>query len=198
LHNSPTSPHSLVLFAASGSSSIAAKISEYLDIPLSASETKPFPNGECMVKASQNVRQRDVFIISSICRQWLPTNESPYSGINDALMELLVWGDTLSLASAARVTAVIPNFGYARQDRKTASRTPISARLVCDLLEVAGFDRVLTMDLHADQIQGFFSRRKCKLDHLNATELFSSYLTDDDLRNAVILSPDLGNSEKIR
>ncbi len=189
----PDDPNPLMLFAASGSISLAQKIAESLNVPLSEARTDPFGNGECMVRVNRNVRQRDVFVISSVCRQWNTSPDRPFSGVNDALMELLVWGDTLSLASAFRTTAVIPYFGYARQDRKVASRTPISARLICDLLETAGFDRVLTMDLHADQIQGFFSRRKCNLDHLNAGEIFSNYFSAKNLENAVILAPDLGN-----
>ncbi len=192
----PAEPHPLLLFATNTSGRLAQEIAYYLEVELSAANIHPHPNGECMVRGiSDNIRSRDVFVIGSVCRRWLPTAEG-YTGVNDSLMELLVWGDALSRASARRVTAVIPYFGYARQDRKDASRTPISARLVADLLQEAGFGRVITMDLHSDQIQGFFHRSKCHLDHLNAGQLFTEHVTGLGLEDAVVLSPDVGNVKK--
>jgi len=198
MHNSPTpgEPHPLVIFAGNGSQELGQGIAAYADESLGDAQCQPFPNGECMVRVNTNVRRRDVFVVQSLCRRKNSTPDDPCTGVNDNLMELLVWGDTLSLASAERLTAVIPYFGYARQDRKAASRTPITARLVCDLIEVAGFDRVLTMDLHSDQIQGFFSRKTCKLDHLNAGRVFADHFKKLALPNAVVLSPDVGNLKK--
>lgn len=199
-----TNPHPLLIFAGSAAGSLATSITKYVkdkterryietDGPGDA-VCKPFLNGECMVRVNTNVRSRDVFVVQPLCRLWNSTDDNPYTGVNDTLMELLVWGDTLSLSSANRITAVIPSFAYSRQDRKAASRTPISAKLVCDLIQEAGFDRVLTMDLHSDQIQGFFQRKGCKLDHLNAGELFAKHFSH--IENAIVLSPDIGNLKK--
>jgi len=175
-----------VIFGGSGSQEFAKKVTKYLDLNLGKANCDPFPNGERMVRISTDVRERDVFVILSTC----PPN------INDKLMELLIWGDALKRANVQRLTAVIPYFGYARQDRKATGRTPISARLVCDLLEAAGFDRVLTMDLHAEQIQGFFSHGVL-LDHLHAGEIIGERVTDLNLPDLVALSPDLGNMKKL-
>jgi len=151
--------HPLVIFGGRNSIDLASKIAEYNDIALSQADTEPFSNGECMVTIKSNsVRNADVFVVVSVCRNRLATERDLYTGVNDNLMELFVWADALHRASAYRLTAVIPYFGYARQDRKAHGRTPITARLVADLLEAAGFNRVLTMDLHADQIQGFFKK----------------------------------------
>jgi len=166
----------LVLFGGGQSIGLARKIAQSLSIPLGTADTTPFPNGERMVRIESDVRNRDVFVVVS----------TGGSQGNDNLIELLIWGDALRRASAERITAVIPYFGYARQDRKAAGRMPISARLIGDLIEKAGFHRVLTMDLHADQIQGFFS---IPLDHLNAGHLMS--------KNVVALSPDVGNLKKL-
>ncbi len=196
--NSPTpgEPHPLVIFAGNGSQELGRGIAAYTDERLGDAQCQPFPNGECMVRVNTNVRRRDVFVVQSLCRRRNSTADDPYTGVNDNLMELLIWGDTLSLASAERVTAVIPYFGYARQDRKAASRTPITARLVCDIIQESGFDRVLTMDLHSDQIQGFFDRKRCKLDHLNAGAIIAEHFTKLALPDAVVLSPDVGNLKK--
>lgn len=192
----PFEPHPLVLFTNHGSRSLAEKISTYIDIPLGEVDDEPFPNGECNVRLETEVRGRDVFVICSTCRLWdHQVQGRRYTGVNDNLMELLIFGDAISRASAWRVTAVVPYFGYARQDRKAASRTPITARLVADLLEASGFERVLTMDLHSPQIQGFFSSR-CNLDHLNAGNLFATYFNSLDIKDGVVLSPDVGNLKK--
>lgn len=196
----PGNRHPMLLYAGSGCPDLAAQIAEYLDQPLSPASTRPHPNGESMVrlleKKKYNVRSRDVFVIQSICRQFEPTNKQPYTGINDMAFELFVWGNLLRLASAHTIVAVIPHFGYARQDRKNASRTPITARLLADLIQTAGFNRVLTMDLHAPQIQGFFDPKICVLDHLNAGPVIVEYFKSLELKNPVILCPDLGNVKK--
>ena len=177
-----------VIFGGGDSQELAARICSFLDVPLGRAVTKPFPNGECFIKIEDDIRQRDVFVVLSLCRP----------NVNDKCMELFLWGDALRRASSHRVTAVIPHFGYARQDRKSEGRTPISARLLCDLIESSGFDRVLTMDLHAPQIQGFFSR--VLLDHLNSGEIFATHVTglvNNGLKDLVALSPDIGHMKKL-
>ncbi len=191
--------HPLLVLSGLDCADLTEEICSYLDEHLEPglrgiSQTKPFPNGESMVIVDSDVRGRDVFVVLSLCRQH-NADERGYTGINDCLMELLVFGDTLRRASAHRITAVLPHFGYARQDRKAAGRTPITARLVADLIVMAGFNRVLTMDLHADQIQGFFPRG-VPLDHLNSGQLFADYFDGLKLKNAVVLSPDVGNLKK--
>jgi ribose-phosphate pyrophosphokinase len=192
----PLEPHPLVLFSTYGSRTLAESISHATNVELGKVEDDPFPNGETHCRLMTEVRGRDVFVVCSTCRQW-EHNEGgrKYTGVNDSLIDLLVFGDAIARASAWRITAVIPYFGYARQDRKAASRTPITAKLVATMLEAAGFDRILTMDLHSDQIQGFFSS-SCNLDHLNAGCLFSEYFHSLELSNAVVLSPDTGNLKK--
>lgn len=192
----PLEPHPLVVFGTSGSRLLADQIALRVGVPLGEVEDNPFPNGETNVRLKTEVRGRDVFVVCSTCRQFkYDHNGRCHTGVNDALMELLVYGDAIARASAWRITAVIPYFGYARQDRKAASRTPITARLVASLIETAGFNRVLTMDLHSDQIQGFFSS-SCNLDPLNAGHLFSEHFRALNLQNAVVLSPDVGNLKK--
>lgn len=191
--------HPLLILSGLDCTGLTEEICSYLDEHLEPglrgiSQTKPFPNGESMVIVDSDVRGRDVFVVLSLCRQH-NADECGYTGINDCLMELLVFGDTLRRASAHRITAVIPHFGYARQDRKAAGRTPITARLVADAIVMAGFNRVLTMDLHADQIQGFFPR-EVPLDHLNGGQLFADYFDSLKLEDAVVLSPDVGNLKK--
>lgn len=200
-------PHPLVVFGGSASYDLSHKIAKSLGIELGRADFTPHPNGESMVRIETDVRQRDVFIVQSICRQRLPTKEMLSTGVNDSLMELFLWIDALARSSAYRITAVIPYYGYARQDRKAAGRTPISAKVVATILEEIGCDRVLTLDLHAEQIQGFFTHRT-KLDHLNAGALLTGHLrklmtsTNDlspcliDPYNAVVLSPDVGNLKK--
>lgn len=191
--------HPLLVLGGLDCKDLTDGICHYLDESLQPglrgkSQTEPFPNGETMIRLDSDVRGRDVFVVLSLCRQH-SADERGYTGINDCLMELLVFGDTLRRASAHRITAVIPHFGYARQDRKAAGRTPITARLVADAIVMAGFNRVLTMDLHADQIQGFFPR-EVPLDHLNSGQLFADYFDSLQLKNAVVLSPDVGNLKK--
>jgi ribose-phosphate pyrophosphokinase len=192
---SPGDQPPLVVFGGSNSHDLAVKVAECLNVEVGQADTTPHPNGESMVKIRTDVRHRDVFVIQSISRSWLPTDGVPHTGVNDNFVELLLWVDALARASARRITAVIPHFGYARQDRKVAGRTPISARVVATCLEEIGCNRVLTLDLHSDQIQGFFSRRTV-LDHLNAGKLIIDYVNSLNLTNAVVLSADVGNLKK--
>lgn len=186
--------HPLLVLGGRDCQDLVGDICRYLDISPGRADTQPFPNGETMVRMIDDVRGKDVFVVVSLCRQH-QADERGNTGVNDCLMELLTFGDTLRRASAHRITAVIPYFGYARQDRKAAGRTPITAKLVADMIATAGFNRVLTMDLHADQIQGFFSR-EVPLDHLNAGQLFADYFNSLNLQNATVLSADVGNLKK--
>lgn len=188
-------PHPMVIFAGRSSPELAAGIAKYLDCEIGEAEIKPFSNGESMVKIKTNVRQRDVFVVQSLCRRKLPTPDGPATGVNDSVVELLLWVDALARASADRITAVIPHFGYARQDRKAEGRTPISARVLATCFEAVGCNRVLTMDLHSDQIQGFFSP-KTILDHLNAGQIIANHFNQLNLKDAVVLSPDVGGLKK--
>ena len=190
-------PHPLVLFPTAGSKDIAAKMAYYLNVELGDVYDQPFANGESFAALNTDVRGRDVFVICSTCRRWDKEQDGrAYTGVNDSLMELLVFGDTIARASAWRITAVIPYFGYARQDRKARSRTPITARLVADMIQAAGYKRVLTMDLHTEQIQGFFDNQ-VHLDHLNAGRTFVEHFMSLGLDNAAVMSPDVGNLKKV-
>jgi len=157
---------------------LSGKIAEYLSLPLGEVEIRRFPDEEVFVKIKENIRGRDVFIVQSICR---PPNEN--------LMELLIMIDAMRRASAARITAVLPYYGYARQDRKDQPRVPITAKLVANLLVAAGCNRLLTMDLHAQQIQGFFD---IPVDHLYASPIIVKYLKGKNIENPVVVSPDTG------
>jgi ribose-phosphate pyrophosphokinase len=163
---------------------LAAEISEYLGVPLAHVELADFPDGEISVKLNHNVRGRDVFLIQ-------PTGPP----VNENLMELLILIDTCKRASAERITAVIPYFGYARQDRKDAGRVPITSKLVANLITEAGADRVLTMDLHAAQIQGFFD---LPVDHLYGAPVLDEYFMSLRLasNNVVVVSPDEGSIKR--
>src|ERR1700685_3833404 len=152
----------LKIFTARATPELARKICDYLQIPMGRGKTESFPDGELLVRVEEDVRGRDCFIIQPTC----------YPG-NAHLMELFIWIHTLRRASARRVTAVIPYFGYARQDQKHAGRTPITAKLVANLLERAGVDRVVGVDLHAAQVQGFFD---IPVDHLNAGPVFTKWI----------------------
>ena len=157
---------------------LARAIAEYIGVPLGDATVSTFPDGETFVKINENVRGRDVFIIQPTCT---PTNQN--------LMELLILVDAARRASAARITAVIPFFGYARQDRKDQPRVPITAKLVANLLVAAGVNRLLTMDLHAQQLQGFFD---IPVDHLYALPVLIRRLRDKTIENLVVVSPDVG------
>ena len=172
------------LFTGNANPELARKICQRLDQPLGNALVREFSDGEIMVEISENIRGADTFVIQSTCRPG-----------NNNLMELLILIDALKRASAWRITAVIPYFGYARQDRKVAPRAPITAKLVADLITVAGASRVLTMDLHAGQIQGFFD---IPVDHLYAAPVLLGYLKELDLGEIVIVSPDAGGVERAR
>jgi ribose-phosphate pyrophosphokinase len=173
----------LRIFTGNSNIELVQKISEQLGITIGRSLVKSFSDGEINVEIDESVRGMDVFVIQSICA---PTNEN--------LMELLILIDALKRASAERITAVLPYYGYARQDRKVSPRAPISAKLIADLITTAGASRVLTVDLHAGQIQGFFN---IPVDHLYASPVLLEYLKQ--LRNdIVIVSPDAGGVERAR
>jgi ribose-phosphate pyrophosphokinase len=172
------------IFAGSSSREFAAEVCKNLDVPLSKAEIKRFSDGEISVQISESVRGRDVFII-----------QSTGAPSNDNLMELLIMTDALRRSSASSITAVVPYFGYARQDRKAAPRVPITARLVADMYETAGIDRVVTMDLHAGQIQGFFD---IPVDNLYGAIAFQEYITSKNLPNPIIASPDIGGVARAR
>ena len=173
----------LKIFSGNANIPLAQEICDILGVPLGKSVVKSFSDGEIMVEIGENVRGRDVHVIQSTCE---PANEN--------LMELLVMIDALKRASAATITAVIPYFGYARQDRKVAPRTPITSKLVADLLTTAGADRVLTMDLHAGQIQGFFN---IPVDHLYSAPVLLEDM-NDRFEDVVVVSPDAGGTERAR
>jgi ribose-phosphate pyrophosphokinase len=172
------------LFSGSSNPELAAEMAAYLGVELSKIELKRFKDGELSVKLKDNVRGHDVFIIQSTCN---PTN--------DHVMELLLIIDAALRASASRITAVIPYFGYARQDRKVEPRVPISAKVMANIIQVAGADRVLTMDLHADQIQGFFD---IPVDNLFATPIAIDYIKSLRIKDTVVVSPDAGGVDRAR
>ncbi|MCH2149360.1 MAG: ribose-phosphate pyrophosphokinase [Phycisphaerales bacterium] len=171
----------LKIFGARSGQNLADRMAEYLSLPCGMATTELFPDGELIVRVEEDVRGRDCFVVQSTC-----------DPVNANLMELLIYIDCLRRASAQRITAVIPYFGYGRQDRKDAGRTPITAKLVANLITAAGADRVLCMDLHAAQIQGFFD---IPVDHMSAMTVFCEYFTSirDELGDLVIVSPDVGN-----
>jgi ribose-phosphate pyrophosphokinase len=174
-----------VLFTGNANPVLAQEIASHLGIELGRAMVSRFSDGEVTVEIRQNVRARDVFVLQPTCT---PTNEN--------LMELLIMVDALKRASARRITAVIPYFGYARQDRRPRStRVPISAKVVANLLETVGVERVLTMDLHADQIQGFFD---IPVDNIYASPVLLSDLKSKDYPNLVVISPDVGGVVRAR
>lgn len=172
----------LKIFTGRANPGLAQSICNYLQIPLGRGRTELFPDGELMVRVEEDVRGRDCFVIQPTCHP-----------VNAHLMELMIWIDCLKRASAERVTAVIPYFGYARQDRKDAGRVPITGKLVANLLERAGADRVVAVDLHAAQIQGFFD---VPVDHLHAGPVFLKWIRGLRLQNTVFVSPDVGNVKR--
>ncbi|MBU1037577.1 MAG: ribose-phosphate pyrophosphokinase [Candidatus Omnitrophica bacterium] len=175
----------LLIFSGNSNKDLALKICKFLKVDLGDASVDKFSDGEIRVKINENVRGHDVFVIQSTS---CPSN--------DYLVELLIMIDALKRASAQRITAVLPYFGYARQDRKDQPRVPITAKLVANVLTVAGADRVLTVDLHAGQIQGFFD---IPLDHLYAFTIFADYIKELELdKNLVIVSPDVGGIKTAR
>jgi ribose-phosphate pyrophosphokinase len=176
--------YELRLFSGNANRALADEIAQYLKLPVSDAEVTRFSDGEVFVQVNENVRGADVFVVQPTCPP-----------VNDTLMELLIMIDALKRASAHRITAVLPYYGYARQDRKVQPRVPISAKLVADLLEAAGVDRVLALDLHAGQIQGFFN---IPVDHLFANPVMIDYLEKMDLKDTVVVAPDAGGVERAR
>ena len=166
------------IFSGSAHRELAQRICAYVGMPLGDATVSSFPDGETYVKINENIRGRDVFIVQPTCP---PSNQN--------LMELLIMVDAARRASALRITAVIPFFGYARQDRKDQPRVPITAKLVANLLVAAGVSRVLTMDLHAQQVAGFFD---IPVDHLFAAPVLIRHLLEKKLQNAVVVAPDVG------
>ncbi|MDR0620797.1 MAG: ribose-phosphate pyrophosphokinase [Deltaproteobacteria bacterium] len=181
-------PNDIVMISGNSNVGLATEICESLWQPLGLAQVRRFSDGEILVEIGENVRGRDTFVIQSTCNP-----------VNDNLMELLLIIDALKRASARRITAVIPYYGYARQDRKAQPRVPISAKLVADLLTAAGTTRVLAMDLHAGQIQGFFN---IPVDHLFAAPVLLSYIKEaflkEDSPDIILVSPDAGGVERTR
>ena len=170
------------IFTGNANPALAQEICKLIGIKLGEAEVKSFADGEASVSLYESVRGSDVFLINSTCKP-----------VNDSLMELLIMIDACKRASAGRVTAVIPYFGYARQDRKAKSRDPISAKLVANMLVAAGVDRVLTMDLHANQIQGFFD---VPVDALYASGIFVPYIRSLNIEDLSIAAPDMGGAKR--
>ena len=176
--------HSLVVFAGNSNPELAKDICRHIGIKLGEAQVKTFSDGEIQVEISENVRGKDVFVLQSTC-----------APVNDHLVELLMMIDAFKRSSAQRITAVIPYYGYARQDKKVAPRVPISAKLVADLITVAGARRVITMDLHAGQIQGFFD---IPVDNLFAAPVLLEHIKKHFHNDTVIVSPDAGGVERAR
>lgn len=175
----------IVLVSGTSNPDLSRKISEHLDVSLVNPQLVRFANGEIFCEIEKNVRGADVFVVQSTCPP-----------VNDNLMELLIMIDALKRASASSITAVIPNYGYSRQDRKVSPRTPITAKLVADLLTVAGATRVITMDLHAGQIQGFFN---IPFDNIYSSPVLLDYLESKVYTdNTIMVSPDAGGVERVR
>ena len=174
----------LKIFSGNSNIPLAQEICATLDIPLGKANVKKFSDGEIQLEIEENVRGMDVFVVQSTC-----------TPVNISLMELLIMMDAIKRASAERITAVMPYYGYARQDRKVAPRAPITAKLVADLITTAGANRILTIDLHAGQIQGFFN---IPVDHLYAAPVMLEFIKSKFADNLVIISPDAGGVERAR
>jgi ribose-phosphate pyrophosphokinase len=177
-------PRDLKLFTGNSNPGLAKEIAEYIGQELSQATVTTFSDGETRVRIDENVRGGDVFLIQSCCHP-----------VNTSIMELLLLIDAVKRSSASKITAVIPYYGYGRQDRKDQPRVPISAKLIADLLTVAGANRILTMDLHAGPIQGFFN---IPVDHLYAMPVFLDYIKKQHVSDMVIVSPDAGGVERAR
>ena len=174
----------VLVFSGRANKQLTEEICNYMDVPLGKTVIRDFSDEEIYVRIEENVRGGDVFVVQSTC---FPGNTN--------LMELLIMIDALRRSSAKRITAVIPYYGYARQDRKNEPRVPITSKLVADLVVTAGADRVLTVDLHAGQIQGFFN---IPVDHLFAINVLIDYIKDQKLENLIVISPDAGGVERAR
>jgi ribose-phosphate pyrophosphokinase len=174
----------ITVFTGNSNPILASEICDYIGIPMGRAEVFKFSNDNTFVRILESVRENDVFVVQSFS-----------SPINDSIMELLIMVDTLRRASAGRVTAVIPYFGYGRTDKKDQPRVPITARLVAKLVGFSGADRAVTLDLHAGQIQGFFD---IPVDEMSAMMITANYFADMRLANSVVVSPDLGNTKRAR
>ena len=174
----------MAIFSGNSNPELTKKICEYLSLPMGGAKVTKFSDGEIQIEIHENVRLKDVFIVQSTC-----------APVNNNLVELLLMIDALKRSSASRITAVIPYYGYARQDKKVAPRVPISAKLVADMVTLAGANRVITIDLHAGQIQGFFS---IPVDNLFAAPVLIEYIRNNFRDNLVIVSPDAGGVERAR
>jgi ribose-phosphate pyrophosphokinase len=174
----------LKIFTGNGHPELAKAVCDYLEIPLGEAEVFKFANDNTFVRIKENIRQRDVFIVQPTCYP-----------VNDNLMELLIMIDACNRASAGRITAVVPYYGYGRTDKKDQPRVPITARLVADLLTAAGADRMLTVDLHAGQIQGFFN---IPVDELTALPILTNYFKAKEIDDLVVVAVDIGISKKAR
>ncbi len=169
----------LKIFSGSSNPVLTSDVCKYLEIPVGGAQIDRFPDGEKVIRVEDDVRGRDCFVVQSTCEP-----------VDDHLVELLIYLDCLRRASAKRITAVIPYFGYARQDRKDEGRVPITAKLVANLITTAGADRVLAIDLHAKQLQGFFD---IPVDHLTGELVLNKYFRDKKINNLTVVSPDVGN-----
>ena len=171
--------NNLKIFSGSSNPLLTSDVSKYLEIPVGGAQIDRFPDGEKAIRVEDDVRGRDCFVVQSTCEP-----------VDDHLVELLIYLDCLRRASANRITAVIPYFGYARQDRKDEGRVPITAKLVANLITTAGADRVLAIDLHAKQLQGFFD---IPVDHLTGELVLNKYFRNKRISNLTVVSPDVGN-----
>ncbi len=176
-------PNIIKIFSGNSHPEMAKEIAAHLDMPLSKADVKKFSDGEIFVEIKENVRGTDVFVVQPTC-----------TPVNDNLMELVIMVDALRRASARRITAVVPYYGYARQDRKNAPRVPISAKVVAEMMMAVGVRRVLSMDLHAGQIQGFFN---IPVDHLYAAPVILDYISKT-FKDVIMVSPDAGGVERTR
>ena len=169
----------LKIFSGSSNPALASSVCKYLEIPVGGAKINRFPDGEKVIRVEDDVRGRDCFVLQSTCEP-----------VDEHLVELLIFLDCLRRASAKRITAVIPYFGYARQDRKDEGRVPITAKLVANIITTAGADRVLAIDLHAKQLQGFFD---IPVDHLTGELVLNKYFRNKKINNLTVVSPDVGN-----
>jgi ribose-phosphate pyrophosphokinase len=169
----------LKIFSGTSNPALTGEVCKYLGIPVGGAKISKFPDGEKLIRIEDDVRGRDCFVVQSTCKP-----------VDEHLMELLIYLECLRRASAKRITAVIPYFGYARQDRKDEGRVPITAKLVANLITTAGADRVLAIDLHAHQLQGFFD---IPVDHLTGELVLSRYFRDKRIEDLTVISPDVGN-----
>lgn len=174
----------LKIFSGNANLHLAEEIAEYLGVSVGEAKVSRFSDGEIHVKINESVRGADVFVIQPTC-----------DPVNDNIMELLIMIDALKRASARRITAVIPYYGYARQDRKARARDPITSKLLANLITASGASRVITMDLHAGQIQGFFD---IPVDHLPGVPILAEYFTSKNIEDAIVVSPDLGGVTRSR